>query len=248
MRTLLLVLCASAPLLAHAEPKALTVLAASSLAEPLRASAAAFEKANPGAKVNVSAAATGVLAKQLQAGAPCDVFIGAAREQVDALVANGLLAAPVRIARNRLVVAAPATSKAKLSGLGDLAHPEFRRIALGQPKLVPAGDYAREALTKLGLLEVLGPKLVYGGNVTQVLTYLRSGDVDAGFVYASDLHRAHGEAKVLLAIPDDLHAPIVYPAAVATHGANRALAAAYIAFLRGPDGLRALASAGFAPP
>lgn len=247
MRLLLAALLLLAPALARAEAT-LTVLAAASLRAPLQASAAAFEQAHPGTKLAIATAATGVLVKQVQAGAPADVVIGAALEPIAALHASKLAGEPREVARNELVLAAPAASKAALSSLSQLAEPAFARIALGRPRVVPAGDYAEQALQHAGIMEKVRARLVYGESVTQVLTYLRRGDADAGFVYASDAQLARTEVRVLLRVPGDAHAPIVYPAAVVSRSSQPALAAAYLEFLRSPPAQAALREAGFLPP
>lgn len=239
-------------LLLSAAPKppaqTLTVLAAASLARPLKACAADFERAHPGVRLAVSSAATGALVRQVQAGAPADVFVGAAEPPVLALQKQRLLGPSRHIARNGLVLAAPSTSKATAPSLRALEGPGFTRIGIGRPKLVPAGDYAVSALTHLGLYTALEPKLVFGQSVTQVLTWIRAGDVDAGLVYASDAASVPTEVQVLARVDPALHPPIVYPAAALTHAVHPALAAAYLDFLRSPVAQAALHRAGFLPP
>jgi len=247
MRALALALLftAAAP---HPTPQTVTVLAAASLARPLKACAADFERAHPGVRVAVSVAATGALVRQVEAGVPADVFVGAALPPVQSLQRQGLLGASRRIARNGLVLAAPRASKRQATSLRALEGPGFARIGVGRPKLVPAGDYAASALTRLGLYAALRPKLVFGQSVTQVLTWIREGDVDAGFVYASDAASAPGEVRVLATVDPSLHPAIVYPAAALTRAVHPALAAAYLAFLRSPAAQAALRRAGFLPP
>lgn len=247
MRSLLMVLASLLTAPAPA-PQRLTVLAAASLKLPLEQCSRAFERLHPGTQVVVSAAATGVLVKQLQAGAPGDLLVGAAAAPMAALGAQGLLGPSTVIARNALVVAVPRRSTLVLRTLEDLQQPAVRRVGIGRAGTVPAGDYAAEALEHRALLEPLRPRLVFGESVTQVLTYVRHGDVEAGFVYASDARAAKDEVRVALVVDPSLHAPITYPAAVVARSAQGELARAFIAFLGGTAGQRILRDAGLEAP
>ena len=246
MRVLALLVAALASTAAHAQT--LTVLAAASLKQPLEASAPAFEKAHPGVKVVVSAAASGVLAKQIEAGAPADIFLSADLKDVDALAHKSLVVVDKPIARNTLVVAVPETSTAHATRVEDLKDASFKRLGIGKPVQVPAGDYAMESLTHAGIAKDVNARLVPAENVTQVLTWIRKGDVDAGFVYASDAAGAKADVRVLFTVPDTLHAPIVYPSALVKASKQQALARAYLAFLHGDVAQSALKAAGFLPP
>jgi molybdate transport system substrate-binding protein len=246
-----LVLLAAAALCVRAAAPAettLTVLAAASLKTPLERAAIAFEKEHPGVRVVVSAAATGVLSRQLEAGAPGDIIVGAAAGPMETLQQKGLVGPSIVVARNALVLAVPKGSTLVPASLGELRGPAFKRIAIGRPGVVPAGQYAQEVLGKSGLLEVLSDRLVFGESVTQVLTYVRQGDVEAGFIYASDAKSAASEVRVALVIDPKLHAPIVYPAASVSRSAHPELAGAFVAFLAAPAGQRLLRDAGLEAP
>ncbi len=228
-------------------PAELTVLAASSLKKPLDAASRAFEGAHPGLHIHLSAAATGVIAQQLEQGAPADVFIGAAAEPAHGLAARGVLEAPVVIARNRLVVAVPSRSALHPQALADLSSAAYRHLGIGTAKTVPAGEYAMQAIRGAHLDRALGERFVYSESVAQVLTQVTSGAVEAGFVYQSDVGGSDGAAVVAFAIDDAAHDPIVYPAAVVAKSGQLALARELVALLQGAAGQRLLTEAGFLP-
>jgi molybdate transport system substrate-binding protein len=233
---------------ARAEPATLTVLAAASLKAPLERAAADFERAHPDVHVAISTAASGVLTQQIEHGAPADVFISAAQGPVDDLAAKKLVGPSQVLARNHLVLAAPKKSNAELKSLTDLLRPEFKRIGVGLAKTVPAGQYALQSLDKLQLTAQLQERFVFGESVSQVLSYLRNGDVDAGFVYASDAQGADASVRVLLQVDDSLHSPIVYPAAVISRSAQPDRAKSFLEFLAGAQGQARLHDAGLLPP
>ena len=196
----------------------------------------------------ISAAATGVLTRQLQAGAPGDVVVGAAPGPMEALQQQGLVGPLTVVARNALVLAVPRSSTLPLASLAELQGPQVKRIAIGRPGIVPAGDYAREVLVQSHLLEALSSRLVFAESATQVLVYVRHGDVEVGFVYESEARAAQAQVRVAMRVDPGLHAPIVYPAAVVARSPHPELAHAFIAFLSGPAGQRLLRDAGLEAP
>jgi molybdate transport system substrate-binding protein len=225
-------------------PTELRALVAASLAEPARALAADFERQRPGVRVLVSAGSSSALERQVEAGARADVFVSAAEEPVDRLVARGLLdpATRVVVATNALVVVVPAGLPAPAS-LDDLAGLE--RVAVGQ-RGVPVGDYARQALERAGLAASLEAKLAGYPDEPAVLTAVAAGAAPAGIVYASSLvvHAARDRVARAFVIDPALHAPIVYPGAVGATSTNPALARAFLEHLTGPESRAALARAG----
>ena len=132
---------------------------------------------------------------------------------------------------NRLVLITPKNG-AVLSDFKQLTEAKIKKIAIGEPKSVPAGQYAQEMLTKLGLWPQLQPKLVLGNNVRQVLTFVESGNVDAGIVYTTDA-KASDKVTVRLTAAENLHSPIVYPLAIIKNSRNPAGAKAFVEFLAG---------------
>jgi molybdate transport system substrate-binding protein len=185
---------------------------------------------------------------QVGNGAPIDAFISAADKQVDALIEKGHLDKATRrvVAGNRLVLIVPADAKSAPALFKDLADAKHRRVAVGEPKTVPAGQCATQVLEKLGVADALAGRLVYGANVRQVLDYVTRGEVAAGIVYATDA-KAAGDDKVRVVATADpeMHDPIVYPAAVVTKSGKRQAAARFLDFLGGDTARQILEDRGF---
>jgi molybdate transport system substrate-binding protein len=209
-----------------------------------------FMAAHPGVTLRYNFGASGDLQKQIEAGAPVDVFLSAAARQMDELEKRSLIVAATRraFARNVLVVVKPTDSRVDITGAADLLESRVGRIAVGNPKSVPAGQYAEESLRALGLWERVQPKLVFAENVRQVLDYVARGEVDAGFVYTTDAAARAQGVKEAFRPPDDSYRPVVYPGAVVAASKQPALARAFLDLLSGPEGRTALARFGFQPP
>jgi len=226
----------------------LTVSAAASLQNAFREIAAAWEKQNPGDRVLLNFAASGTLLQQIDKGAPVDVFASADMETMDRAQAKNLVDASARrtFASNTLVVVVPVASVQPLAALADLQQEAVKRIAIGDPRSVPAGRYAETALQSAGKRDVLEPKWIRAQSVRQVLDYVARGEVDAGFVYATDAALMKDRVRVAFDIP--LDAPVLYPVAPIAASANRAQARSFIAFLTGTQGQEILSRYGFANP
>ena len=181
----------------------------------------------------------------MQEGAPVDVFASADQETMDKAEKAGLIDPATRrdFVCNELVLIVPKGSK-KPAGMSELSG--CGRIAVGNPDSVPAGRYARESLTQAGLWEALAPRLIMGNSVRQVLDYVARGEVDAGFVYATDARQMAG--KVDVAFVAKGHKPVLYPVAVATTGKNAAQGKAFVDFLLSSEGGEVLARYGFSRP
>ena len=171
--------------------------------------------------------------QQIESGAPVDAFFSAAEKPMDDLEAKGLVEPGTRrnLLRNTLVLIAPPDSR--LRDFQGLADSSIRSIALGDPASVPAGEYARQTLGALHLLDKLKPKLVFGSDVRQVLTFVETGNADAGLVYATDA-QASGKVRVVAAAPESAHDPIVYPAAVVKGSRGEEAARKFVEFLCSP--------------
>ncbi len=209
-----------------------------------------FMAAHPGVTLHYNFGASGDLQKQVEAGAPIDVFLSAAQRQVDELEKQGLIVVATRraFARNLLTVIKPSDSKVDMARAADLLEARVSRVAIGNPRTVPAGQYAEESLRALGLWERLQPKLVFAENVRQVLDYVARGEVEAGFVYTTDaVTRAQG-VKETFRPSEDSYRPIVYPGAVVAASKQPALGRAFLDLLSGPQGRAALGRFGFQPP
>jgi len=225
----------------------LHVAAAISLKEPLEAVAKSYE-AKTGTHIDLSLGASGTLETQILNGAPCDLFIAAADKQVDDLIAKKAADAGTRhlIATNAIVLVVPAgkTEPKSFEALGDDA---VKKIAAGEPRTVPAGDYAKQIFESLKLTDTVKPKLVLGANVRQVLDYVKRGEVDAGLVYRSDAIAAAKEVTVVATADASWSKPINYPAVIPSTATHAAEAKAFAEYLLSDAGQAELAKAGFSP-
>jgi molybdate transport system substrate-binding protein len=226
----------------------LTVSAAASLTEALKDIGARFEAARPGVSLRFNFAASGTLLQQIARGAPADVFVSADEESVARGVESRLLDAMTRrvFAGNAVVLVRPAQASVGLATVADLQRPEVQRIAVGKPASVPVGRYTQQGLAAAGLWDVLQPKIVPADSVRQVLDYVARGEVEAGFVYATDAAVMQGKVAVVAVLTG--HSRVVYPAAVVAESRQSALAAEFVAFLTQPAAQDVLARRGFTRP
>lgn len=226
----------------------LTVSAASSLTESFRDIASAYEAAHPGTKIDLNFAASGVLLQQISRGAPVDVLATADTETMAQAAKGGLLENDSRqiFATNRLVVVVPPGRRDGPASLAALAGKGVQRVAIGNPDSVPVGRYARAALQDAGLWESITAKTITTQNVRQSLDYVARGEVDAGFVYASDYQATPG--RVVRAFDVPLKTPIKYPVAVIKDSARAAEARHFVAFVVSPQGRAILRRHGFGAP
>lgn len=209
-----------------------------------------FMAARPGVTLRYNFGASGDLQKQIEAGAPVDVFLSAAQRQMDELDKQNLIVVASRraFARNALVVIRPADSKIDITKAADLLEARVGRIVIGNPKTVPAGQYAEESLRALGLWDRLQPKLIFSENVRQALDYVARGEVDAGFVYTTDAAARVQGVKEAFRPPDDSYRPVIYPGAVVAASKQATLAQAFLDLLGSADGRAVLGRFGFQPP
>ncbi|KEO83212.1 molybdate ABC transporter substrate-binding protein [Tumebacillus flagellatus] len=223
----------------------LTLSAAASLAKPLDTLTADYKKEHPEVTVTVNLGASGTLQKQIEQGAPADLFWSAGKTQMDALEQKGLLADGTRqdLMQNDLVLIRPQNSNT-VQTVQDLANPQVKKIALGTPETVPAGTYAKESLTKLNLMSQVEPKAVYGKDVTSVLTYVERADVDAGLVYKTDA-LGSGKVDIVTTLDASTHSPIVYPLAVLKNSQHLSEAKALEEYLHSAHAQEVLQKAGF---
>jgi molybdate transport system substrate-binding protein len=206
------------------------LFAAASTAETLNELREQFER-DQHAVVRASYGASSTLALEIAQGAPADVFVSASEEWADHLAAKGLVAQRYPLLENQLALIMPARSKIRVSTLPDLLAPEIRRIALGDPESAPAGIYARRALTKLDLWELLRHKVVSSVDVRQALAFVETGAAEAGIVYVTD---AAISTKVIVVARFDieLSGPIHYPAVLLAHGRENPAARQFVDYLR----------------
>lgn len=231
------------------QPDGVELLAGSAISlQPALDSAIAWYAAHhEGVRITLSYAGSGTIRRQIEFGAPLDVYLSAAPEHLDSLSRKHLIVEHSRVplASNTLVLVASAR-RPPLGDVRDLLLPGVVRIAIGQPDIVPAGRYAHQALERMGLLPDLVGKLVYTKDVQQVLVYVRTASVDAGFVYASDV-RATTPVRVIAAVPDSLHAPILYEGAVTSRSRHVGEASRFLAYLASDTVQALFADLGFRP-
>jgi len=226
-------------------PATLTVSVAASLQKAMVELAPLYQTAHPGVKPAFNYGGSGMLEQQIENGAPADVFISAAPGPMDELAKEGLIDTATRrdLLENQIVLIAPRDSSRPAS-FQDLTAPATKLIALGDPASVPAGEYGRQVLEHLNLLDTVRSRLVFAKDVEQVLQYVATGNADAGIVYATDARESQ-QVRVVAVAPEASHRRVIYPAAVvkASHAAGEARA--FLDFLASPQAARVFAAHGF---
>ena len=226
--------------------KPITVSAAVSLTDALSAIAETYGREGRGG-VRFNFAASNVLARQIVAGAPVDLFISADEAQMDAVAAAQLLTDGTRVdlLRNQLAIVVPNDRPRTLTRPRELTSAAFRRIAIGDPAAVPAGVYAKAWLEKEGLWEELASRMVPSGSVRAALAAVESGAADAAIVYRTDA-RVALKATVAYVVARDRGPRIVYPAALVRGSPAQAEARRFLDYLRGGTAARIFERFGFA--
>lgn len=232
---------------AAATPKKteLLISAAASLKDSLDAIEKQYEKAHPTINLVFNYGSSGTLQKQIEQGAPADLFFSAGKKQMDALVKQDLVDSSKNLLQNELVMIVPSDSKMKFTTVKELTNKSIKKIAIGQPESVPAGQYAKETLTARQVWDSLQKKIVFAKDVRQVLTYVETGNVEAGFVYKTDALISK-KVKIAIEIIAGLHSPIVYPAGVVSESKHGAQAKAFYAYLQSAEASTIFMKYGFA--
>lgn len=225
----------------------LTVSAAISLKDALDKVAQAYRADRSDTVIHFNLGASGTLQRQIEQGAPVDIFISASEDQMNSLESKGLLLPGTRrdLVKNTVVLIVP-KGKTGISSFQDLARPEVKVIAVGEPQTVPAGKYAQEVLTHFHLYEQSKPKFVLGNDVRQVLTYVSTGNADAGIVYATDAMTTQ-EVTVVATAPEDSHSPVIYPVAILKSSKEADEAKRFLDFLAGTKAKDVFEKYGFEP-
>lgn len=225
----------------------LTISAAASLKDAMEEIKSIYTKENPTVSLTYNFGASGALQQQIEQGAPVDVFVSAGMKQIDELEKKGLLIDQTKrnLLKNRLVLIVPLDSPG-MAELTDLLDARIERVALASPESAPAGQYAKEALTKVGMWDALKPRLVIAKDVRQVLTYVETGNVDAGLLYQTDA-KVSNKVRIAVTVPEAYHAPIVYPAAVLKGTKHLGEAKRFVDFLLGERAKAVFEKYGFAP-
>ncbi len=225
----------------------ITISAAISLKDAFEDIGRKFMQQHPGTKVIFNFGGSGDLARQIEAGAPVDIFASAAQKDMDDIGKKGLIAANLRkaFAKNEIVLVKPARSVIPLQSLSDLQKKEIRKIVIGNPRTVPAGRYAEEALRHDHLWDAVKDKLIFAENVRQALDYVARDEVDAGLVYSTDAKARSKDVKVAMRVPERSHQPVIYPIGVIKGTKEESLSKAFVDFVTSAEGQRILSQYGF---
>jgi molybdate transport system substrate-binding protein len=209
----------------------ITISATISLKESLQKIKLLYQQKQPNVELTYNFGSSGSLQQQIEQGAPVDIFISAAVKQMDALQSKQLLLDKTRhtLLKNQLALITP-LNELSVNQFSDLTGSKIGKIALGEPKSVPAGQYGEEVLKYYQLLDSIKPKIIYTKDVRQVLNYVETGNVNAGLVYISDAKTSNKVRIVTIALPNS-HSPIIYPIAILKGSKKPDLARAFVQFL-----------------
>ncbi len=234
--------------LASSEPvKEITVSAAISLKNAFEEIGKIFEQKHPGIRVRFNFGASGDLARQIEAGAPVDVFASAAQKDMDDIDQKGLLTSGTRMnfAGNSVVLVHSNLSQIRLKTFEDLRKPEVKKIVIGNPKSVPAGRYAEEVLKYFHLWEAVQDKLVFAEHVRQALDYVTRNEVDAAMVYGTDAMIRPREVSIVTKAPAESHRSVVYPIGILRGSKHQSFAREFVTLVLSPEGKNRLKKYGF---
>lgn len=222
----------------------LTLSIAASLQDAIVEIEADYQRDHGDVEFRNNFGSSGALAREIEQGAPVDAFLSAGSKQMDDLQAKSLLVPGTRtsLLRNSLVLIAPQDSN--LADFDGLTGPGIRLVALGDPAGVPAGQYGKQTLTSLHLYDKLRDKIVLGKDVRQVLTYVETGNADAGLVYATDA-MISSKVRVVATAPESSHDPIIYPMAMVAATRNQSVLSDFIAYLGSPAARAIFTKRGF---
>ena len=198
------------------KPVTLTISAAASLTEAMGEIKTLYSKEKPNVTINYNFGSSGTLQQQIEQGANVDLFFSAATKQMNALQKKGLLIdnTKVNLLGNSVVLITKSDSTLGINNFKDLENSKVKKIGLGEPKTVPVGQYSEEILTSLKILDKVKTKAVYGKDVKEVLSWVESGDADAGIVYGTDA-KSSKKVKVVASAGKELYkTPVVYPVAI----------------------------------
>ncbi|WP_445252416.1 molybdate ABC transporter substrate-binding protein [Paenibacillus sp. FSL R10-2796] len=223
------------------------VSAAASLQDSLDKIALLYEKKHPDIDLVFNYAASGTLQKQIEQGAPADLFFSAGDKQMNALVEGGLISDHKVLLKNQLVIVVPSDSKVKLTTITQLTDKAFKKVAVGQPESVPAGQYAQQSLAAKKVWDPLQSKLVFAKDVRQVLSYVETGNADAGFVYKTDALTSK-KTKIALTVGPHVHKAINYPAGIVKSSKNQKAAKELYSYLQSKEANDIFVSYGFLLP
>ncbi len=224
------------------------ISAAASLTNAMNDCISSFEKENPSITVTPTYGSSGSLRKQIEQGAPSDLFFSASQKHMKALMDENLINNDTKtdLLKNEVVLIVPKDSSDGITSFNDAATDKIKQLAIGEPSSVPAGSYAKDVFTTLGLYEGLesAGKLVFGKDVRQVLAYVEQGNVQAGVVYSTDA-AISDSVTVIADAPEGSHKAIVYPVAILKNTKKTDTATKYLTFLKSKEAMDIFAKYGF---
>ncbi len=223
----------------------INISAAASLQDALEEITSTYEE-EKGVKFNLNFGGSGALQTQIEEGAKADIFISAAQKQMKALVEGGLIEEEnvSDLLINDVVLIVQKDDENKVTKIEDLANEEVTLVALGEPESVPVGQYSQEILDYYEIADLVNEKATYGSDVRQVLNWVASGEVDAGFVYRTDAMIEEG-VEIIEAAPEGSHKPVIYPAAILKDAENKELANDFLEYLKSDEALEVFENYGF---
>lgn len=232
-----------------AENVDLTISAAASLTDALKEIETQFKVIHPNVKLNFNFGASGALQKQIENGAPADLFLSAASKNMKSLVDAKLIAedSQTNLLSNGLVLVTSKTSKTQLAKVNDLLNADVKTIAIGIPESVPAGSYTKEALEQAKLWDSLQPKVVQAKDVRQVLQYVETGNADAGFVYKTDALTSD-KVNIVLTVDPATYTPITYPIGIVTATKHLPESKQFYDYLQTAEAMAVFEKFGFSKP
>lgn len=226
----------------------ITISAAASLKDVMTEIKKAYEIENKVDKLIFNFGGSGSLQQQIENGAPVDIFISAAQKQIDELDKKNLIikTSKVNLLKNEVVLVTPISSKLAIKNYKDLINSNVVSLGIGEPKSVPAGQYSIEIFNKLGINEKVNSKLVYGKDVRTILSWVETGNVDAGIVYKTDAISSD-KVKVVSTAPKDSHTPVIYPAAIVSDSKFQNESKKFLKFLKSKKAINIFIKFGFSP-
>jgi molybdenum ABC transporter, periplasmic molybdate-binding protein len=223
----------------------LTISAAASLKDSMQELQKLYATEKPNVKITYNFGASGTLQQQIEQGAPADIFMSAATKQMDELKKKNLLVDDTikNLLENNVVLIVPKDSS-EIKDFTDLAGDKVKKVALGEPKSVPVGQYSQDVLNSLKIMDKVQPKAVFGKDVKEVLTWVETKNVDAGIVYETDA-KISDKVKIVATAPANTHKPVLYPVAVIKNSKNVDAAKDFLNFIASDKGKAVFEKYGF---
>ncbi len=228
------------------ETVSLNILAAASLTDVCTELEGIYEEEHPGTDLTFSFASSGALQTQIEEGAPADIFFSASTKQMNALDEEGLMDSDsiTELLENKIVLVVPSSADTDISSLEDVATAKVGMIGLGDPESVPAGQYAEEVFTTLGILDEVKSKANYGSDVRTVLTWVEEGEVDCGVVYQTDAFTTD-KVKIITAAPEGSCKKVIYPVGIVKATGNPEASKELLEFFKSENAMKVFEKYGF---